>query len=90
MISLPLTCAPNSVTGISQQPLRSPAYATDDGLPDRWAREFRRYRLNERLGQSRPGVGLRLEFADEVHGPLLLGQLSHFGYGIFTPDPVDL
>ena len=62
----------------------------DDGLPDRWAREFRRYRLNERLGQSRPGVGLRLEFADEVHGPLLLGQLSHFGYGIFTPDPVDL
>jgi CRISPR-associated protein Csb2 len=61
----------------------------DDSLPDRWAREFRRYRLNERLGQSRPGVGLGLEFADEVDGPLLLGQLSHFGYGIFTPDRVN-
>ncbi|HUY52872.1 MAG TPA: type I-U CRISPR-associated protein Csb2 [Streptosporangiaceae bacterium] len=58
------------------------------GVPDRWAREFRRYRLNERMGRSRPGLGLRLEFAEEVDGPLLLGQLSHFGYGIFIPDPV--
>jgi CRISPR-associated protein Csb2 len=59
-----------------------------DGLvPDRWAREFRRYRLAEHMKQSRPGLGLRLEFADEVRGPLLLGQLSHFGYGIFVPEP---
>jgi CRISPR-associated protein Csb2 len=58
----------------------------DEGLPDRWAREFRRYRMTEHIGKSRPGLGLRLEFADEVQGPLLLGQLSHFGYGIFTPD----
>src|SRR6266567_1805475 len=58
----------------------------DGGLPDRWAREFRRYRLTERMGKSRPGLGLRLEFPDEVQGPLLLGQLSHFGYGIFTPE----
>ena len=57
------------------------------GLPDRRAREFRRYRLNEHLGQSRPGLDLRLEFAEEVAGPLLLGQLSHFGYGIFVPEP---
>jgi len=57
------------------------------GLPDRWAREFRRYRLAERLGQSRPGLGLRLEFPEPAAGPLLLGQLSHFGYGIFVPEP---
>jgi CRISPR-associated protein Csb2 len=57
-----------------------------DGLPDRWAREFRRYRLTERMDKSRLGLGLRLEFAEEVAGPLLLGQLSHFGYGIFVPD----
>jgi CRISPR-associated protein Csb2 len=56
------------------------------GLPDRWARGYRRYRLNEHLGQARPGLGLRLEFAEEVRGPLLLGQLSHFGYGIFRPE----
>jgi CRISPR-associated protein Csb2 len=56
------------------------------GLPDRWAREFRRYRLTERMNKSRPGLGLRLEFAEEVAGPLLVGQLSHFGYGIFVPD----
>ena len=58
----------------------------DGGMPDRWAREFRRYRLTERMGKSRPGLGLRLEFPDDVQGPLLLGQLSHFGYGIFKPD----
>lgn len=58
----------------------------DGGLPDRWARGYRRYRLNEHLGQARPGLGLRLEFAEEVRGPLLLGQLSHFGYGIFRPE----
>ena len=59
----------------------------DGGMPDRWAREFRRYRLTERMGKSRPGLGLRLEFPDDVQGPVLLGQLSHFGYGIFMPDP---
>jgi CRISPR-associated protein Csb2 len=58
-----------------------------DGLPDRWARSYRRYRMSENLGKSRPGLGLRLEFADEAAGPLLLGQLSHFGYGIFVPEP---
>ncbi len=36
---------------------------------------------------ARPGLGLRLEFAGEVPGPLLLGQLSHFGYGVFEPEP---
>jgi CRISPR-associated protein Csb2 len=58
----------------------------DAGPPDPWAREFRRYRLAERMNKSRPGVRLRLEFDNAVTGPLLLGQLSHFGYGIFTPE----
>lgn len=59
----------------------------DSGLPDRWASEFRRYRLAENMGKSRPGLGLRLDFQQGVTGPLLLGQLSHFGYGIFVPEP---
>ena len=57
------------------------------GMTDRWASEFRRHRVDERRQQSRPGLGLRLEFASKVNGPLLLGQLSHFGFGIFIPDP---
>jgi CRISPR-associated protein Csb2 len=56
------------------------------GTVDRWASEFRRHRMNERMVRSRPGMGLRLEFPEEVAGPLLLGQLSHFGYGIFIPE----
>jgi len=49
---------------------------------------FRRYRMaKERLCDARPGVGLRLEFAEPVDGPLLLGQLSHFGLGVFEPEP---
>jgi len=55
-------------------------------LPDRWALEFRRYRMAENMSRSRPGLGLRLEFAEPVNGPLLLGQLSHFGYGIFIKE----
>jgi CRISPR-associated protein Csb2 len=69
-------------------------------LTDRWGAEFRRYRIRERLAQEelapddkrvrrpppRPGLGLRLEFEEPVAGPLLLGQLSHFGYGIFVPE----
>lgn len=67
-----------------------PASATPDDpeprLPDRWAREFRRYRMTENMSKSRPGLGLRLEFAEPVAGPVLLGKLSHFGYGIFVPE----
>lgn len=55
-------------------------------LSDRWALEFRRYRAKERLNQARRGLGLRLTFTEEVSGPLLLGQLSHFGYGVFVPE----
>jgi len=56
-----------------------------DQLTDRWALEFRRYRRTERITHARPGLGLTLEFAEPVAGPLLLGQLSHFGYGVFAP-----
>lgn len=56
------------------------------GLPDGWARRFRRYRMKETMGKARAGLGLAIEFEAEVAGPLLLGQLSHFGYGIFVPD----
>lgn len=59
----------------------------EEGLPDNFSRPFRRYRMKERLGKSRPGVRLTLEFPHAVAGPLLLGQLSHFGYGIFIPEP---
>jgi len=59
---------------------------TGPGLTDRWTSEFRRHRLNERLSRSRPGMGLRLEFREPVAGPLLLGQLSHFGLGLFQPE----
>jgi CRISPR-associated protein Csb2 len=55
-------------------------------MVDRWASEFRRHRITERRPRSRPGLGLRLEFPEPVTGPLVLGQLSHFGYGIFVPD----
>jgi CRISPR-associated protein Csb2 len=57
-------------------------------MPDRWASEFRRYRMTERISRSRPGLSLRLEFPEKVSGPLLLGQLSHFGYGIFIPETI--
>jgi CRISPR-associated protein Csb2 len=56
------------------------------GMTDRWASEFRRHRIQEKLACSRPGMRLRLEFAGSVEGPFLLGQLSHFGFGIFVPE----
>jgi CRISPR-associated protein Csb2 len=59
----------------------------DEELSDRWALDFRRYRLRERLSDARRGLGLRLEFDRPQRGPLLLGQLSHFGYGMFAPEP---
>lgn len=55
-------------------------------LLDRGALGFRRYRMGETMADRRPGLGLRLEFEEPVTGPVLLGQLSHFGYGIFVPE----
>jgi CRISPR-associated protein Csb2 len=67
-------------------PAKVAALSPDEGMPDRWTRDFRRYRLTETMDKSRPGLGLRLEFDEPVTGPVLLGQLSHFGYGMFEPD----
>lgn len=54
---------------------------------------WRRYRPSARLrrdrtqGQAnRPSAFLRLEFDQEVRGPLALGHLSHFGLGLFVPE----
>ena len=58
----------------------------DARRPETWARGFRRYRMKENVGKARRGLGLVLEFPEAVPGPLLLGQLSHFGYGVFVPD----
>ena len=46
--------------------------------------QFRRRRLTEHIPRQRRGVYLRLSFAEPVAGPLLLGQLSHFGFGLFV------
>jgi CRISPR-associated protein Csb2 len=72
---------PQDLAAPSVQPL-------DPGgnLPDRWAREFRRYRLTERMNKSCPGLALQLEFPEATTGPLALGRLSHFGYGMFFPE----
>jgi CRISPR-associated protein Csb2 len=47
---------------------------------------FRRHRPNERLERARSVYGVRLQFAQPIHGPLALGQLSHFGLGLFRPE----
>ncbi len=48
--------------------------------------QFRRYRPGkERIQRSRPAYGLRLQFASQVEGPIAIGQLSHFGLGLFSP-----
>jgi CRISPR-associated protein Csb2 len=82
-----LTADVNTELSYRRQPSASVRLADPaSGLPDGWARQFRRYRMKEHLGRARLGLGLVLEFPDEVTGPLLLGQLSHFGYGIFVPE----
>lgn len=50
-----------------------------------WA-SYRRYRVDETLRHARRSFGLRLEFSAPLRGPLALGQLSHFGLGLFRPD----
>lgn len=50
-----------------------------------WLR-YRRARAHEPLSKARRAFGLRVQFAEPVHGPIALGQLSHFGLGLFVPD----
>lgn len=55
------------------------------GDTDGFARPWRRYRLKESMAQRRPGVAVRLTFQGDVPGPIALGALSHFGFGLFVP-----
>lgn len=49
--------------------------------------EYRRSRpRHSRLDASR-AVGARIVFPEPVLGPLALGALSHFGLGLFVPEP---
>lgn len=61
-----------------------PAPETIDLLPGGWMR----------FASTRPGgprrsaprlIGVRVEFAAPVRGPIVLGGLSHFGLGVFEP-----
>lgn len=49
--------------------------------------QFRRRRNGQNAPLRRRGVYVRLEFSKLVTGPVALGQLSHFGYGVFVPEP---
>lgn len=62
-----------------------PAATSVELVEGPWLR-YRRYRPGkESIRGSRPAYGLRLHFDEAVTGPLALGQLSHFGLGIFRP-----
>ena len=59
---------------------------------DRDVVRFRRYRWNESMARRRRGMLLRLDFDEplpkgpgERPEPLVLGSLSHFGFGLFRP-----
>lgn len=52
--------------------------------------QFRRHRPDsERLRHARLAHGVRITFHEAVSGPLVLGQLSHFGLGIMRPERTD-
>jgi len=69
-----------------------PMRVTTKGLTDlgghktRWL-EFRKER---KKGSGKRGTnlgyGFKLEFAEEVQGPIALGYGAHFGMGLFIPD----
>lgn len=46
---------------------------------------YRRYRWKEGMADRRVGFIVEIELAEDVHGPIALGALSHFGFGLFTP-----
>lgn len=48
--------------------------------------QFRRRRNGQNAPLRRRGVYVRLEFTKTVTEPVVLGQLSHFGYGVFVPE----
>ncbi len=49
--------------------------------------QYRRYRPGkESIRRGRPGYGFRMRFEEPVSGPIAIGQLSHFGLGVFRPE----
>ncbi len=54
------------------------------------SQQFLYFVRSRRTGKLPPpqnyGVGLRLEFAHDIHGPLALGYASHFGLGWFRAE----
>ncbi|MGW0038021.1 type I-G CRISPR-associated protein Csb2 [Gordonia sp. NPDC003376] len=46
---------------------------------------FRRRRLREQRENARQGFAVKVTLSKPVAGPLMLGQLSHFGAGLFIP-----
>lgn len=46
-------------------------------------REQRRVRKESRTPLVRPGYRMRIEFAEPVSGPLVVGDSAHFGLGLF-------
>lgn len=55
------------------------------GARDRSVLAYRRYRWKETMGQNRPGALVEVELSMPVAGPLALGALCHFGFGLFEP-----
>ncbi|WP_109634762.1 type I-G CRISPR-associated protein Csb2 [Lentzea atacamensis] len=60
--------------------------STVDLLPDPPQR-FTTHRPGQRRHQAAPPAWVRVTFPEPIHGPVVLGHLSHFGLGLFQPDP---
>lgn len=71
--------------GYRDRPAPLAAEVVDSPQNRREISQYRRRRTNDKLPGRRAGCYLRLRFAEPVSGPLMLGQLSHFGYGLFMP-----
>jgi CRISPR-associated protein Csb2 len=54
-----------------------------NGWEDRDVVAYRRYRWKETMASRRRGFDIEVEFEQELTGPLSLGALSHFGFGLF-------
>lgn len=73
--------APTTVHALSDDELRETARTPRAPA----VREYRRYRMSENMAKRRDGVWLEVTFDEPVRGPLSLGKLSHFGFGLFVP-----
>lgn len=69
---------------LARRGLPEPATVRPVGGP--WL-SFRRHRINERLADARRAAGVEVVFPEPVGGPISIGALSHFGLGLFRPQP---